>query len=990
MNKSLPVTILLLCLTFIGTAQDYDVYKLTSDLQTTLSNNAEDQHRIFILLDQQIDFISLKASFNQRNVSLEDRGKIVVQSLQQQAANSQSDLLDYLKNTDGVVEGTTRSFWISNAIFTEVNTETLKALTRRVDVLLIEAEKPVVALAYERMMGPFLQPEGTEPGLKAINAPAMWELGYTGYGLTALIMDTGTSPHHPALRNNYLGIYKPLDQVWTGTGDEPFDCDDHGTHVAGTVLGLDRLNNDTIGVAFNGLWTAAPPIGCGFQNTNLGVIETYEWSLNPDGDSNTSDDIPAVINNSWGFGQPSNGDECNSIFSSTFEALEAAGIANVFAAGNDGPNEQTLLAPQNININLVNCFTVAALQGNNPQLPAANFSSRGPSICGGEASLLIKPEVSAPGVSVRSAVANGYYGNLSGTSMASPHVAGAVLLLREAFPELTGEAILTALYFSCRDLGEPGEDNTFGMGVIDVKAAYDYLVDAGLTPTPGGVTNDVMVLKIESGQTTCSDNFVAEILIENGGTSALMDFEVFYQLEGIEIFSGTANWTGQLISGERSLFTFNATDIDPGDYELTVEVRQPNGVVDPRPLNNILRKQITVVDEAPLSPQSLTEGDICQGGAAVLVADMQHPGTIEWYDEPEAGTAIGTGSPWVTPALEESQTYWVDAKVNRSIGMTNANSAATFIPSSDKKMLFDVLVPFTLKSVKVNFPEEGFLIVRAERNNGNFAGSKIFENLSPGVQRLELDFDFQPDEQYRLFVRLAGPQPPMATPNAVYPYTIDGVVSITGNSEGNNNYYYFYDWEITYNHLCGRIPVTVPITNGEGPLASFSTSTDTILASAGPIIFTNTSTEGSSYSWDFGDGNSSTAINPEYMYFDPGTYIVVLTVMNADGCVSSTARTITVTESPTGVESDFILKNQVQVFPNPVHNRITVSFELEEPANIAMQLLNIQGQQVADWPVNQYQHSQIQYSVSHLSPGIYYLWLNHEKGQEVKKIVIIR
>lgn len=992
MYKGLPITVLLLCLTFFVTAQEYDAYKLTSDLQNALSTDAQESHRVFILLDQQIDFINTKADFNRRNLPLEDRARSVITALQEQAASSQVELLDYLKNTDGVRSGTIKPFWVSNAVFAEVSTSTLKALTRRNDVQLIESEKAIEILKYERDMGPFPPvPEGTESGLRAINAPAMWQLGYTGYGLNALILDTGTSPHHPALRNNYLGIYKPLSEVWTGTGSEPFDCDDHGTHVAGTVVGLDRLNNDTIGVAFNGLWTASPPIGCGFQSTNLGVIETYEWSLNPDEDINTTDDIPAVINNSWGFVQPSSGEECNSLFSTTFEALEAAGIANVFAAGNEGPGEQTLRAPQNINVNLVNCFTVAAVQGGNPQFPVAEFSSRGPSSCGGEGSLLIKPEVAAPGVNVRSAVASGHYGNLSGTSMASPHVAGAVLLLREAFPDLTGEVILTALYFSCRDLGEPGEDNVYGMGMIDVKAAYDYLVDIGFTPVPGGVSDDVMVLNIESGGTSCSDNFFTEILIENGGQSDLTAVEVFYELRGSQSYSGTANWNGQLTSGERSLFSFTVSDIAAGDYELTVEVRQPNGITDSRPLNNILRRQVTVVDDEPLSPQLLTQGDICEGGTAVLATDLQYPGTIQWYESPDQSTAVGTGSPWITPELSSTTTYWADAKINRFLGISNVSGSQAFIPEEDEKMIFDVLVPVTLNTVKINFPEQGFLIVRATDENGNFIGSRIFENLAPGIQRLDLDFKFNPGENFQLEIRLAGPQPPMAVRNAEYPYEIDGVVQINRSSDNSDNFYYFFDWEITYDHLCGRIPVTVPASAGAGPMASFSVSDDTVaVSSSNPVEFTNNSAGGESYFWDFGDGNTSILASPSHLYFDPGTYTVVLTVTSASGCVSSDAATITVTESPASIPADAALKEGVQIFPNPVNANMTIRFDLEAPAFISMKMLNTSGQKVAEWSATSYQQNSIQLSVQDLAPGIYYLWMNSEQGQEVKKIVIMR
>jgi subtilisin family serine protease len=134
------------------------------------------------------------------------------------------------------------------------------------------------------------------------------------------------------------------------------------------------------------------------------------------------------------------------------------------------------------NYDLVRFFAVGNVNANVASLPIASGSSRGPTVCSGTGSLKIKPEVSAPGTNVRSSVFNGNYTEYSGTSMAAPHVAGAIMILKEAFPELSGEDIMLALYFSAIDLGDEGEDNDYGMGIINLPAAYQYLVDEGNTP----------------------------------------------------------------------------------------------------------------------------------------------------------------------------------------------------------------------------------------------------------------------------------------------------------------------------------------------------------------------------------------------------------------------------------------------------------------------------------------------------------------------------
>ena len=160
----------------------------------------------------------------------------------------------------------------------------------------------------------------------------MWAMGYTGYGQIAFTNDTGIDPTHPALASRNRNFYVPKNQTWfeidsinfLPTGNfEPYDCDDHGTHVTGTILGLDRLENDTIGVAFNAQFIGAP-ILCGIGTEDN--VAAFQWSLDPDGNPATVDDMPDVINNSWrDMGLDTL--DCFSVYVPVLEALEVAGIA---------------------------------------------------------------------------------------------------------------------------------------------------------------------------------------------------------------------------------------------------------------------------------------------------------------------------------------------------------------------------------------------------------------------------------------------------------------------------------------------------------------------------------------------------------------------------------------------------------------------------------------------------------------------------------------
>ena len=287
-------------------------------------------------------------------------------------------------------------------------------------------------------------------------------------------------PNHPAFSNRFIGSRFPMQQSWIGYFNSfpNGSIQNHGTHTLGTIAGLVESTNDTIGVAFGSYWIAndfvtstvqaLPPI--------VNMIEAFQWALNPDNDTSTTEDIPDVINNSWRWYDGNDTTHCQGFVVNLMNAIEAAGIANVFSGGNSGPNNSSVNSPQRINTSEVNTFCVGSINGNiSFPYPISNFSTRGPSQCSSSGSLAIHPEVVAPGQNVRSAWEQNNFNTISGTSMAAPHVSGAILLLKEAFPFLSGEELLWALYLSAVDLGTPGEDNIYGMGMIDVHAAFQHL-----------------------------------------------------------------------------------------------------------------------------------------------------------------------------------------------------------------------------------------------------------------------------------------------------------------------------------------------------------------------------------------------------------------------------------------------------------------------------------------------------------------------------------
>ena len=509
---------------------------ISDNLNKILNNGDNKKISVLLILKNQVNLDSLHTAFNKNNVKIEKRQKTIIKLLMSKAEKTQKNILSIIKNQQNA---TYKSFWILNAIELTADKDFIKkiSLSNDIDYITINEKKYIepetkVEKYHEKSL-----PNEAEPGVIAINARKMWAMGYTGRNRVGMGIDTGVMYKHSAISKNFLGNYLPLSQCWFGYNyPTPFDISSHthGTHTTGTIMGLVEATHDTIGIAFNARWIAADPIVSNLNEVRplSDIMMSFEWALNPDGDTATVNDIPDAINNSWGYIDPIDISQCTSPESLILDALEVAGCGVIFSAGNDGPVAGTVSEPAMIAKSLVNTFTVGAVDGNIPALTIADFSSRGPTICDTAFSLAIKPEVVAPGVNVRSCYGTDSFEYLSGTSMAGPHVVGAFLLLKEAFPYLTGEEIKLALYNSARDLGDIGEDNTYGKGMIDVYDAYLYLA-ATHTPVPPKTDYDISIDKIINLNANYCDTLISEqIIISNNGDSVINNFTLNYDVNG--------------------------------------------------------------------------------------------------------------------------------------------------------------------------------------------------------------------------------------------------------------------------------------------------------------------------------------------------------------------------------------------------------------------------------------------------------------------------
>jgi subtilisin family serine protease len=456
----------------------------------TLSD--DDFASAIIYLTDRPDVRELDASLRAKKALMSERHSTVIATLKEAATRSQPALLSYLdiQMAAGFIEGYT-PYWIMNLVVVSATKAEIERIAERPDVEAIESNfrAGLIEAVGEPYMGSPEAGIGVTNSLTAINADRVWyELGYTGAGTLIGGLDTGVDGNHPALADRWRGNWHPWDECWSdalGTGTQfPTDTHGHGTHTMGTMCGAGHATGDTVGVAFDALWIADNSINQSvspaFDND---VLAAFQWFADPDGNPGTTDDVPDVVQNSWGIDSRFGGDyeDCDYRWQEAIENCEAMGVVVTFSAGNEGPTPQTHRSPANIcNTPTVN-FSVGAVDCENYgwPYPIAYFSSRGPSDCDGTT---IKPEVSGPGVDVYSSYTGGGYTWMSGTSMAGPHVAGVVALMRQANPNADVQTIKEVLMSTARDLGSAGEDNDYGWGIIDAYAAVLAVSEPDTTP----------------------------------------------------------------------------------------------------------------------------------------------------------------------------------------------------------------------------------------------------------------------------------------------------------------------------------------------------------------------------------------------------------------------------------------------------------------------------------------------------------------------------
>ncbi|MBX0329503.1 S8 family serine peptidase [Oscillochloris sp. ZM17-4] len=458
----------------------------------------------------------------------DQRGQYVYETLRDHAERSQTSLRALLD-----ARGATYTpLWIVNALAVHGDAADIAALAARPEVAMLRAshlmafgEDTPADAALDSTSGCLPDAANTCWNIVRVGADRVWNnFGVRGAGITVASIDSGVDYTHPALVGQYRGnagggvfdhSYNWYDPF--ANSPSPTDSGYHGTHTMGTMVasGGASASAPAVGVAPGARWIAARACDAS-QCSETTLIEAAQWLLaptDPGGQNPRTDLRPQIISNSW-----SSGSGGNDWYAGYVAAWRAAGIFPVFAAGNSGNSSgcSSIQSPADY----AQVVGVGALDNGNL---IASYSDIGPSADG-----RLKPDISAPGSGIVSTSPGSIttYRSLSGTSMATPHVAGSVALLWAANPSLIGDydrtyQILTdsavpisgdarfdgGAYDLCHAASSP--NNIYGYGQLDVYAAVaEASVDVPWLSLPAAGVSPIGALASASVDVTLDTAYV--------------------------------------------------------------------------------------------------------------------------------------------------------------------------------------------------------------------------------------------------------------------------------------------------------------------------------------------------------------------------------------------------------------------------------------------------------------------------------------------------
>jgi PKD repeat protein len=665
-------------------------------------------------------------------------------------------------------------------------------------------------------------------GLWKINAQQAWDVSQGSANIIVAVTDNAIN-NHPDLVNKFVS---PRDVV--DNDNDPSGCGSndalHGTHVSGIV---GSQTNNGLGVASIGFNVSVMPIKIGDCNGQLvGGYNGIIWAAN---------NGAHVINMSWGGAGFSNYGQnvCNNAWN--------AGSILVAAAGNSGNSGNPIFYPAAYN----NVIAV----GNTTTTDAKNSSSQyGTWI-----------DVCAPGTNIRSCNATTGYTSLTGTSMASPMVAGLLGLMKSHTPSLPRVQLINCLLSSADNID--AQNSAFigqiGSGRINAHQAMLCITSAALD-------RDIAVSQIISPVgTSCNNTIAPEVVVVNYGGNTITSFNLNYQVDNNQV--QTIPWSGTILPGNSVNVSIPSMFVSNGVHTFTAYTSDPNNNTDQNPSNDqststfgTFATGLPVPFTETFEPNSTTTG----------LWNVDNPDeSITWQVTNTSGTTPGNTS----------------VGINFFSYSTTGQRDGLLSPPLDFSTVSDATLSFHHAYRRYNQNSTDSLIIYVSTNCGQ-TFTRIFQRGENGTGTFATvttsTSNFVPQQASDWCI--AG-----TVGSQCYTVNLDnyaGQPNVIIKFEGYNNY--------GNNLYIDNVNITGTI-NSNPPIAAFVSSTANGCSEQEVTFIDQSSAGANSWLWDIPGAmpSSSTQQNPTVMYSAPGTYTVTLTATNANGS-NTTSSSFTVFASP--------------------------------------------------------------------------------------------
>ena len=287
---------------------------------------------VIVVLEDQADLSRVSGA------TRAERLEAVVRLLQRKAGSAQVGLRALLsaRQEEGAASGVIY-YWVFNGLAMTARAELIYELAVRPEIRRIGLDE-----AFEAP--PLLQHEAADSGdhewnLGLVGAPGLWHIGLQGQDIVVANMDSGVSGTHPDLVQQWRGGSNSWFDPYGQHPTVPTDLSGHGTWTMGVMVGRDA-SGTAVGMAPQARWIAVKIFDDSGHATSSAIHQGFQWLLDPDDDPATAD-APHVVNNSWSF----QSSECDLAFQLDLQALRAAGILPIFAAGNSGPAPDDVTGP---------------------------------------------------------------------------------------------------------------------------------------------------------------------------------------------------------------------------------------------------------------------------------------------------------------------------------------------------------------------------------------------------------------------------------------------------------------------------------------------------------------------------------------------------------------------------------------------------------------------------------------------------------------------